>query len=111
MASVMIRRGSFSQVELGGLEPPTPCLQSDVFSRVSGLDLGNRLSLSDRYVPLRTGGNGTLMARLLVWPVRGQRRSEASTPASQPRARPRVRSGRSACAMCEQPGVCSAGSE
>ena len=26
-ASSMIRPGSFSQVELGGLEPPTPCLQ------------------------------------------------------------------------------------
>ena len=28
MASLMIRPGSFSQVELGGLEPPTPCLQT-----------------------------------------------------------------------------------
>ena len=50
-------------MELGGLEPPTPCLQSDVFTRVSGLDLHNRLSLSDRHVRLATGVNGTLMAR------------------------------------------------
>jgi hypothetical protein len=57
------RAGVVSQVELGGLEPPTPCLQSDVSTRVSGPDLGNRLSLSDRHVPLRTGVNGTLMAR------------------------------------------------
>jgi hypothetical protein len=28
MASLMIGPGSFSQVELGGLEPPTPCLQN-----------------------------------------------------------------------------------
>src|SRR5215475_13096791 len=41
IASLMIRPGSFSLVELGGLEPPTPCLQSDVFTRVSGLDLGS----------------------------------------------------------------------
>jgi len=46
-----------------GLEPPTPCLQSYVSTRVSGPDLGNRLSLSDRQVPLRTGANGSLMAR------------------------------------------------
>ena len=32
-------RGSFSQVELGGLEPLTPCLQSDVFARCDGADL------------------------------------------------------------------------
>ena len=41
----------------------TTCLQSDVSTRVSGSDLGNRLSLSDRDVPLGTEGNGTLMAR------------------------------------------------
>src|SRR5215475_9287250 len=42
MASVMIRRGSFSQVELGGLEPPTPCLQSmtNMSSTVYGLASG-----------------------------------------------------------------------
>jgi hypothetical protein len=51
------------RVELRGLEPLTPCLQSDVFIRVSGLDLRDRLSLSDRHVPLWPGGNGTLMAR------------------------------------------------
>jgi hypothetical protein len=38
-------------------------LQSDVSTRVSSPDLRDRLSLSDRHVPLRTGGNGTLMAR------------------------------------------------
>jgi hypothetical protein len=42
---------------------PSTCLQSDVSTRVSGSDLGNRLSLSDRDVPLGTEGNGTLMAR------------------------------------------------
>jgi hypothetical protein len=52
-----------SEVELGGLEPPTPCLQSDVSIRVTGLDLHHRLAVSDRYVPLRTEANGTLMAR------------------------------------------------
>ena len=51
-------------VELGGLEPPTPCLQSDVYARVLGPDLRNRVSLSDRYVPLETGG--TLMTG--SWP-------------------------------------------
>jgi hypothetical protein len=61
MAYFMIRPGSFDLVELRGLEPLTPCLQSDVFSHVSGLDLGNRLSLSDRYVPLGTGGNDAPM--------------------------------------------------
>jgi hypothetical protein len=40
-----------------------PLLASDVSTRVSGLDLPNRLSLSERHVPLETGGNGTLMAR------------------------------------------------
>jgi hypothetical protein len=50
-------------VELGGLEPPTPCLQSDVFACGSGPDLRSRLSVRDRHVPLVTGGNGTLMAR------------------------------------------------
>src|SRR5215470_10782625 len=46
-----------------GTRTPDPCLQSDVSARVSGPDLHNRVSLSDRYVPLGTGGNGTLMAR------------------------------------------------
>jgi hypothetical protein len=38
-AGFKILAGSFSQVELGGLEPPTPCLQSmaKVSSTVHGL--------------------------------------------------------------------------
>jgi hypothetical protein len=52
---------TFCLVELRGLEPLTPCLQSDVSTRVSGPDLRNRLSLSDRHVPLRTGGNDAPM--------------------------------------------------
>jgi hypothetical protein len=62
-ASQVIFVGEFRLVELGGLEPPTPCLQSDVSIRVTGLDLYHRLAVSDRYVPLRTEANGTLMAR------------------------------------------------
>ena len=46
-------------VELGGPELPTPCLQSDVSTRVGGSDVGNQLPLSDRHVPLRTVVNGT----------------------------------------------------
>jgi hypothetical protein len=39
IANFKIRAGSFSQVELGGLEPPTPCLQSmaKMSSTVCGL--------------------------------------------------------------------------
>jgi hypothetical protein len=43
--------------------PLIPCLQSDVSIRVSGSDLGKRLSLSGRHVALVTVVNGTLMAR------------------------------------------------
>jgi hypothetical protein len=53
----------FSQVELRGLEPLTPCLQSDVFTRDGRADLVRQLSVSDRHVPLLTLANGTLMAR------------------------------------------------
>jgi hypothetical protein len=49
-----------------------------VSTRVSGSDLGNRLSLSDRYVPPRTEVNGTLMAQ----------RSRLEYPATS--SRPRV---------------------
>jgi hypothetical protein len=38
-ASQVISVGEFCQVELGGLEPPTPCLQSDVYARCDGADL------------------------------------------------------------------------
>ena len=50
-------------VELGGLEPPTPCLQSDVFVCCGHADLVRQLSVSAREVPLITGVSGTLMAR------------------------------------------------
>jgi hypothetical protein len=50
-------------VELGGLEPPTPCLQSDVFVCCGHADLVKQLSVSAREVPLVTMLNGTLMAR------------------------------------------------
>ena len=48
-----------SQVELGGLEPPTPCLQSDVYVCPRGADLAIRLSVSSREIPQRTPVNGT----------------------------------------------------
>jgi hypothetical protein len=50
---------SFSQVELGGLEPPTPCLQSDVFACCGRADLARQSSVSSHEVPLLT----LLMAR------------------------------------------------
>jgi hypothetical protein len=50
-------------VELRGLEPLTPCLQSDVFVCCDGADLARQLSVSSREIPLLTSGNGTLMAR------------------------------------------------
>ena len=50
-------------MELGGLEPPTPCLQSDVFVCCGHADLVRQLSVSAREVPLITGVSGTLMAR------------------------------------------------
>jgi hypothetical protein len=90
-ADFTVSPGSFSQVELRGLEPLTPCLQSDVFIRVSGLDLRDRLSLSDRHVPLWHGGNGTLMARDLglggrknVWPWPGCARGVITLSAPGP---------------------------
>ena len=46
-----------------GLEPPTPCLQSDVYVRPRGADLAIRLSVSSRKIPQWTPVNGTLMAR------------------------------------------------
>ncbi len=55
--------GSFCLVELGGLEPPAPCLQSDVYVRPRGADLADQLSASSREIPLLTPANGTLMAR------------------------------------------------
>ena len=54
------------KVELGGLEPPAPCLQSDVYVCPRGADLAIRLSVSSREIPQRTPVNGTLMARLAV---------------------------------------------
>ena len=53
---------TFSQVELGGLEPPTPCLQSDVSARCGHADLASQLSVSSREIPLPTpvnDANGT----------------------------------------------------
>ena len=55
----MIGPGSFSQVELGGLEPPTPCLQSDVFVCCDRADLARQLSVGSREIPLLTAANGT----------------------------------------------------
>jgi hypothetical protein len=63
----MIWPGSLSQVELRvelrGLEPLTPCLQSDVFVYRDRADQVSRLSVSSREIPLLTPVNGTLMAR------------------------------------------------
>jgi hypothetical protein len=81
MASSWIGSGSFGLVELRGLEPLTPCLQSDVFACVSGSDLHSRLSVRDRHVPLRTGVNGTLMARDLGL---GRRRQRVASTAPSP---------------------------
>ena len=52
-----------ARVELGGLEPPTPCLQSDVSMRCGHADLARQLSVSSHERPLLTPGNSTLMAR------------------------------------------------
>jgi hypothetical protein len=73
MASLMIRPGSFCLVELRGLEPLTPCLQSDVFVCRDSADLVRQLSVSSRDVPLVTVANGTLMvpAILLRWSAHG----------------------------------------
>ncbi len=56
--TLMARRGlgcdhyrTFSQVELSGLEPTTPCLQSDAYVRPRGADLADRLSVSSREIP------------------------------------------------------------
>jgi hypothetical protein len=46
-------------VELRGLEPLTPCLQSDVSRRCDRADLASQLSVSSREVPLLTSANGT----------------------------------------------------
>jgi hypothetical protein len=53
----------FAEVELRGLEPLTPCLQSDVFVCCDRADLAGQLSVSSREIPLLTPVNGTLMAR------------------------------------------------
>src|SRR4029077_5561842 len=53
---------TFSQVELGGLEPPTPCSQSDVSARCGHADLASQLSVSSREIPRPPPVNGTLMA-------------------------------------------------
>jgi hypothetical protein len=53
------QRGCLSE----GLEPPTPCLQSDVFACRDRTDLVRRLSASSREIPQLTPANGTLMAR------------------------------------------------
>jgi hypothetical protein len=45
------------KVELGGLEPPTPCLQSDVFACCGRADLARQSSVSSREVPLLTPAN------------------------------------------------------
>jgi hypothetical protein len=63
MASSWIGPGSFGLVELRGLEPLTPCLQSDVYARCDGADLARQLSVSSREIPQPTPANGTLMAR------------------------------------------------
>ncbi len=44
-----------------GLEPRTPCLQSDVSVRSRGADLARQLSVSSREIPPPTPVNGTLM--------------------------------------------------
>jgi len=67
----------FSQVELRGLEPLTPCLQSDVSVRPRGADLARQLSGSRLEIPLRTPANGTLTARDLG--LGDQKRSSAVT--------------------------------
>jgi hypothetical protein len=71
-------------VELGGargLEPLTPCLQSDVSARCGSADLARQLSVSSREVPLPTAGNdasGTVI--LLALLVRSRSRCLADHP-------------------------------
>ncbi len=50
-------------MELKGLEPLTPCLQSAVSTCEVGADQGCDAPGSVREAPLRTGVNGTLMAQ------------------------------------------------
>jgi hypothetical protein len=73
----VIRTGVFCLVgvELRGLEPLTPCLQSTVISRELRPDQDRRSSVVDRGVPLVTSVNGTLMARRLP-PIDGPRTVE-----------------------------------
>ncbi len=60
-ADFTIWPGSFSQVELRGLEPLTLCLQSDVFVCRDCADLVSRLSVSSREIPLGTPANDAPM--------------------------------------------------
>ena len=71
-ASQAIFVREFCLVELRGLEPLTPCLQSDVFTRDARADLARRLSVSSREVPLPTPVNGTLMTRRACWAERSR---------------------------------------
>ena len=68
-ASQVIFVREFCLVELRGLEPLTPCLQSDVYERGGHADLVSQLPVSSRGVPLVTMVNGTLMARRFLMPV------------------------------------------
>ena len=64
-------------MELRGLEPLTPCLQITVSAQIGRSDLDGPGSASDRWIPLLTTLNGTLMARLIskTIPAIPQRRS------------------------------------
>jgi hypothetical protein len=46
-------------VELGGFEPATPCLQSDLYVCCGHADLVGGLSVSSREIPQLTLANGT----------------------------------------------------
>ena len=63
IARLSIRAGTFCLVELRGLEPLTPCLQSAVSACGAAPDLAADAPGSVRETPRCTGGNGTLMAR------------------------------------------------
>ena len=47
-------------MELRGLEPLTPSLQSGVSARCGNADLAGQLSVSSHEIPLPTPANGTL---------------------------------------------------
>jgi hypothetical protein len=87
-ASFMIRPGSFSQVELGGLEPPTPCLQSTHGPTGMVRDVRSRLRcVRLRPLPFGVVATGTSYREVYrscahrIGPIDGAARSAMISPA------------------------------